>query len=95
MHLSIPARGVLAALPSLSFIRRGVGAFALAGAPRRRTATCSVSPKKTLREASPGLLDRLSPQAQRRRGGRQGAHRSGKTAGFFTVAGVPAAPTTA
>jgi hypothetical protein len=90
MHLLIPARGVLAALLALSFIgaasahslwleRQGDGLQLYFG-----------EFEENLREASPGLLDRLSPQAKVAASGDQ-ALKIDKTAGFFTVAGVVSA----
>ena len=87
MHLLIPARGVLAALLALSFIgaasahslwleRQGDGLRLYFG-----------EFEENLREASPGLLDRLSPQAKVAVAGDK-ALKVDKTAGFFTVAGV-------
>jgi hypothetical protein len=89
MHLLIPARGVLAALLALSFIgaasahslwleRQGDGLRLYFG-----------EFEENLREASPGLLDRLSPQAKVAVAGEgDKALKVDKTAGFFTVAGV-------
>ena len=87
MHLSIPARGALAALLSLSFIgaasahslwleRQGDGLKLYFG-----------EFEENLREASPGLLDRLSPQAKVAGTGDK-ALKVDKTAGFFAVAGA-------
>src|SRR3984893_11934074 len=87
MHLLIPARGVLAALLALSFIgaasahslwleRQGDGLRLYFG-----------EFEENLREASPGLLDRLSPQAKVAVAGDK-ALKVDKTAGFFTVAGA-------
>src|SRR5882757_1067721 len=89
MHLLIPARGVLAALLALSFIgaasahslwleRQGDGLRLYFG-----------EFDENLREASPGLLDRLSPQAKVAVAGEgDKALKVDKMAGFFTVAGV-------
>jgi hypothetical protein len=90
MHLLIPARGVLAALLALSFIgaasahslwleRQGDGLQLYFG-----------EFEENLREASPGLLDRLSPQAKVAMAADK-ALKVDKTAGFFTVAGVVSA----
>ena len=90
MHLLIPARGVLAALLALSFIgaasahslwleHQGDGLRLYFG-----------EFEENLREASPGLLDRLSPQAKVAVAGDK-ALKIDKTAGFFTVAGVVSA----
>jgi hypothetical protein len=90
MHLLIPARGVLAALLALSFIgaasahslwleRQGDGLQLYFG-----------EFEENLREASPGLLDRLSPQAKVAMAGDK-ALKVDKTAGFFTVAGAVSA----
>ena len=90
MHPLIPARGVLAALLSLSFIgaasahslwleRQGDGLRLYFG-----------EFEENLREASPGLLDRLSPQAKVAVAGDK-ALKVDKTAGFFTVAGAVSA----
>ncbi|HTG24798.1 MAG TPA: cobalt ABC transporter substrate-binding protein, partial [Reyranella sp.] len=90
MHLLIPARGVLAALLALSFIgaasahslwleRQGDGLRLYFG-----------EFEENLREASPGLLDRLSPQAKVAVAGDK-ALKVDKTAGFFTVAGTVSA----
>jgi hypothetical protein len=87
MHLSIPARGALAALLSLSFIgaasahslwleRQGDGLKLYFG-----------EFEENLREASPGLLDRLSPQAKVAATADK-ALKVDKTAGFFAVAGT-------
>src|SRR3981189_855409 len=87
MHLLIPARGVLAALLALSFIgaasahslwleRQGDGLRLYFG-----------EFEENLREASPGLLDRLSPQAKVAVAGDK-ALKVDKTAGFFPVAWV-------
>jgi hypothetical protein len=86
MHLSNPARGALVALLSLSFIgaasahqiwleREGEGMRIYFG-----------EFDENLREASPGLLDRLSPQAKLAAGDK--ALKVDKTAGFFTVSGT-------
>jgi len=92
MHLLIPARGVLAALLALSFIgaasahslwleRQGDGLRLYFG-----------EFEENLREASPGLLDRLSPQAKVAVAGEgDKALKVDKMAGFFTVAGVVSA----
>jgi hypothetical protein len=90
MHLLIPARGVLAALLALSFIgaasahslwleRQGDGLRLYFG-----------EFEENLREASPGLLDRLSPQAKVAMAADK-ALKVDKTAGFFTVAGAVSA----
>ena len=90
MHLLIPARGVLAALLALSFIgaasahslwleRQGDGLRLYFG-----------EFEENLREVSPGLLDRLSPQAKVAVAGDK-ALKVEKTAGFFTVAGAVSA----
>jgi hypothetical protein len=87
MHLSIPARGALAALLSLSFIgaasahslwleRQGDGLKLYFG-----------EFEENLREASPGLLDRLSPQAKVAGTGDK-ALKVDKTVGFFAVGGA-------
>jgi hypothetical protein len=88
MHLSIPARSLLlAALLTLSFVgaasahslwleRQGDGLRLYFG-----------EFEENLREASPGLLDRLSPQAKVAVAG-DTALKVEKTADFFTVAGA-------
>ena len=89
MHLSIAARGLLTALLSLSFIaaasahqiwleREGDGLHIYFG-----------EFDENLREASPGLLDRLSPQAKLAAGDK--ALKVDRTPGFFTVSGTVAA----
>lgn len=87
MRLSIPARSLLAALLTLSFVGAASAHSLWLERQRDGLRLYFGEFEENLREASPGLLDRLSPQAKVAVAG-DTALKVEKTADFFTVAGA-------